>query len=366
MKLDPVKRWSIATLASLLTLWAAQPAAAADSLTVASWGGAYARSQIEALHKPFTARTGITMLSEIHGGGLAEIRVQSETGAPSWDLVDLNLASVVRGCDEGLLEPLDLTALPPSPGGKRAQDDFFTGTLHRCGVASTVWSTIYAYDDNKFPVAKPSRIEDFFDTIGFPGRRGLRRSPNANLEFALMADGVPPNEVYDVLSTPEGIDRAFAKLDSIKDQVLWWQTGGQPPQLLADGEVVMTTAYHGQIFNAQLREGRPFVIVWDGQIWDIDLWAIPRGSRNKAQAMEFIRFATDSQRLADQASWIAYGPTRESSLPLVGRHAEAGIQMLPHLPTAPNNFLTAVQHDFDFWLDFQDELEERFRTWLAR
>ncbi len=36
-----------------------------------------------------------------------------------------------------------------------------------------------------------------------------------------------------------GVDRAFAKLDTIKDSVVWWEAGAQPPQLLADGEVVM-------------------------------------------------------------------------------------------------------------------------------
>ena len=204
-----------------------------------------------------------------------------------------------------------------------------------------------------------------FDTGTFPGKRGMRKSPKVNLEFALMADGVPSNKVYEVLATPEGVDRAFAKLDTIKDQVVWWEAGAQPPQLLADGEVAMTTAYNGRIFNAQAQENKPFVIVWDGQVWDIDLWGIPKGSKNKAAAMEFIKFSTDTQRLADQAAWISYGPARQSSIPLIGKHAEAGIEMASHMPTAPNNFATAVQNDFEFWADYQDELNERFNAWLA-
>ena len=96
----------------------------------------------------------------------------------------------------------------------------------------------------------------------------MRRVPDVNLEFALLADGVPSEQVYEVLSTQEGLDRAFRKLDTIKDQVVWWEAGAQAPQLLADGEVAMSTAYNGRIFNAQVLENQPFVIVWDGQILD--------------------------------------------------------------------------------------------------
>ena len=111
-------------------------------------------------------------------------------------------------------------------------------------------------------------MQDFFDLERFPGRRGMRRSPVANLEFALMGDGVPAEEVYAVLDTRAGVERAFRKLDTIKDEVVWWETGAQPPQMLADGEVLMSTAYNGRIFNAQVLEEQSFVIVWDGQVLD--------------------------------------------------------------------------------------------------
>ena len=240
----------------VLGLW---PAAlrAADSLTVVSWGGAYTRSQVEAYHRPFTAMTGIPIVSENHEGGLARIKAQVESGEVTWDVVDLVLSDVVRGCEEGLLESLDLDALPPAPNGRSARDDFVAGTLHECGVGSVIWSTIYAYDDGKFPGAKPTTIADFFDTRTFPGKRGLRRTPRVNLELALMADGVPSGKVYELLATDEGIDRAFAKLDTIRDDIVWWIAGAQPPQLLADGEVVMTTAYNGRIFNAQVQDRKP-------------------------------------------------------------------------------------------------------------
>jgi putative spermidine/putrescine transport system substrate-binding protein len=317
-------------------------------------------SQVKAYHEPFSAETGVEILSEDYNGGLAQVRAQVESGNVTWDLVDLELSDVVRGCDDGLFEELDLADLPPAPDGTPAEEDFIEGTLHDCAVSTIIWSTVFAYDDTKFTDAKPATIADLFDLEKFPGKRGLKKNPKVNLEFALMADGVPADEVYDVLSTDEGVDRAFAKLDTIKDQVVWWEAGAQPPQLLADGEVAMTTAYNGRLFNAIYAEGKPFVIVWDGQVWDLDMWGIPVGSDGGETAWEFVKYSTDTQRLADQSNYISYGPARKSSMALVPEDIK------PHLPTAPENFTNALQNDFEWWADNQDEINERFNAWLAK
>jgi len=340
--------------------------AMAAEITVVSWGGAYTKSQVEAYHKPWIAKTGNTILSEDYSGGLAEIKSQVEAGNVTWDLVDVELSDAIRGCDEGLLETIDPAILPDAPDGTKAMDDFLPGTVHECAVANIVWSTIFAYDTEKMPNG-PTVIGDFFDTAKFPGKRGLRKGPKANLEMALAADGVAAADIYDVLGTPEGVDRAFAKLDTIKADTVWWEAGAQPPQLLADGEVAMTTAYNGRIFNAVAAEDKPFGIVWDSQIYDLDLWVMPKGAPNKDAAMDFIAFSTATEQLAAQASYISYGPARKSSAPLVGSYAtKPDLAMGPQMPTAPENFTTAIQNDFEFWADNQDELNERFNAWLAK
>lgn len=330
----------------------------AETLTIVSWGGAYTKSQVEAYHKPWIEKTGDTINSEDYNGGLAEVRAQVEAGNVTWNMVDVELSDAVRGCDEGILETLPTDDLPAGDDGTLAAEDFIAGTVHECAVGTIVWSTVYAYDTTKFETG-PTTVADFFDLEKFPGKRGMRKTPKANLEFALLADGVPSGEVYDVLSTPEGVERAFAKLDTIKDDTIWWEAGAQPPQLLADGEVVMTTAYNGRLFNAIVNEKKPFEIVWDGQVWDIDLWVIPKGAPNKERAWEFIKFSTDTQRLADQAKYISYGPVRKSSFDKVLP------EMQPHMPTAPDNFKNPLQNDFEFWADYGDELNERFNAWLA-
>ncbi len=354
------KRTICAAIAGVALGVGASVPAMAQSLTVVSWGGAYTNSQVQAYHKPWEEKTGIKINSEDYNGGLAQVKAQVESGNVTWDLVDVELSDAVRGCDEGLFETIDSSILPAAPDGTPAMEDFVNGTITECAVGQIVWSTVYAYDSSKFPGAKPSTIADFFDTQRFPGKRGLRKNPKVNLEFALMADGVPADKVYEVLDTEEGKDRAFKKLDSVKDSVVWWEAGAQPPQLLADGEVAMTTAYNGRLFNAIVNEKKPFVIVWDGQVWDLDLWVIPKGTRNLNTALEFVAFSTDTVRNWDQSNYISYGPVRKSAQALLTP------EMAPHMPTSPDNFKNAVQNDWQFWADNADELNERFNTWLAR
>jgi putative spermidine/putrescine transport system substrate-binding protein len=338
----------------------------AKELTIVSWGGAYTKSQVKAYQEPYTAKTGTKINSEDYSGGLAEVKAQVESKNVKWDLVDVELSDAIRGCDEGILEPIDPSILPPAPDGTPAEKDFIDGAISECAVANIVWSTIYAYDKTKFKGNAPKTMADFFNVKDFPGKRGMRKGPKPNLEFALMADGVAPGDVYKMLGTPEGVDRAFAKLDQLKDSVVWWTAGAQPPQLLADGEVAMTTAYNGRIFGAVASEGKPFEIVWDGQILDLDLWVIPKGAPNKEEALKFIAFSTDTQRLADQAKYISYGPARKSSGPLVGKFQDGKIDMAPHMPTAAANLKVSLLNDFAFWADNQDQLNERFTAWLAK
>lgn len=337
----------------------------AQEVTVMSWGGSYATSQIEAYHKPFTAETGIKVNSIDADNPATPIKAQVEAGNVTVDVADVEFSDAVRLCDEGLLEPIDPAILPAAPDGTPAAEDFIAGAIQDCAVANIVWSTVYAYNTANVS-GTPTTMADFFDTAKFPGKRGLRKGAKANLEMALMADGVPAAEVYDVLSTEEGVARAFAKLDTIKADVVWWEAGAQPPQLLADGEVVMSTAYNGRIFNAAVAENQPLQVVWDGQILDFDLFVVPKGAPNKENAMKFIAFSTGTKPLADQASWISYGPARKSSGALVGKYSDGKTEMAPHMPTAAANLGNALVNNFEFWVDKDAELNERFNAWLAK
>lgn len=338
--------------------------AAQADVTVMSWGGAYATSQIEAYHKPFTAETGIKVISVDADNPATPVKAMVEANNVTVDVADVEYADAIRLCDEGMLEEIDVSILPPAPDGTPATEDFLPGALTDCAVSTIVFSTVFAYDTTKFPEG-PKTMADFFDLEKFPGKRAMRKGAKANLEMALMADGVPAADVYATLETPEGVDRAFAVLDKIKKDTIWWEAGAQPPQLLADGEVAMTTAYNGRIFAAAVTEGKPFQVVWDGQVYEYDLFVIPKGAPNLEEAKKFLAFSTDTQRLADQAKWISYGPARKSSGALVGKFMDGKTDMGPHMPTSAENLTNALPSSYEFWVDRDSELNERFNAWLA-
>ncbi|XNS83140.1 polyamine ABC transporter substrate-binding protein (plasmid) [Vibrio cyclitrophicus] len=334
-------------------------AAFAEQLTIVSWGGAFTKSQVEAYHKPFIEETGVKLISEDFSGGLAEIKAQVEANKVRWDLVSLDKPDIVRGCAEGLLETVDPAILPAGSDGTPADEDFISGAIHECAVNTIVVSTVLTINEDVFSgKATPSKLVDLFDLANYPGRRALQKMPQGNLEWALIADGVEPQNVYETLETSEGRARAFAKLDTIKSDVIWWTTGAQPPQMLADKEVVMASAFNGRIHSATTEEGQPFKIIWDYQLGYMNGWAIPKGSPNTKLALEFIKFSSGTKPLADQAKYVAYGPTRKSSSQLIDS------EVLASLPTAPVNFTNAFLINDEWWSDYADELNEEFNTWL--
>lgn len=344
---------------ALAALSAAPFARAAEPLTLVSWGGAYTKSQILAFVRPYEKRTGTRMTVLDYNGGLGELRKQVRSLNFRWDVVDLEMSDALRGCKEGLLEPLDTEALATAPDGTVARKDFLKGGLTPCAIGSVIWSTAIAYDADKLKTA-PTRLRDFFDTRRIPGPRGMRRTPKGNLEWALMADGVPRSKVYQQLATEQGLNRAFKVLDRIKPNIVWWQAGLDAPRLLETGRVVMTTAYTGRIYDNNQVRGSHFKILWDHQIWNIDLFGIPKGNPRRKQAWEFIRFATSSPALAEQARHIPYGPVRRSSLAMLDKAARQ------QLPTAEANFKNALRINAGWWAEHYEHIKQRFDDWLKQ
>ena len=338
-----------------------------ESVTVVSFGGSYAKASVEGYHKAFEAATGIKVNLEDYNGELSPLRAQVEAGAVTWDVVDAEGPQLMIACDEGLLEVLDDLELPPSPDGVPAEEDFAPGTIHECGIGSVFYASVIAFHPDEFPVDKqPTKIEDFFDLENFPGRRGVHRNPQAVMEISVMASGVAPEDVYDVLNTEEGIERAFSMLDGIKDQIVWWEAGAQPPQMLADREVSMTFAWNGRIFNAQMLEDQPFEIMWDGRILDSGGLVIVADGPNQENARKFVEFASSAESQAGLASYIAYSPVRKSGFDLVENHAITGKPMKPHLPTNPEHGGRSLMLSTLYWIDRRDELVERLTAWMAK
>jgi putative spermidine/putrescine transport system substrate-binding protein len=345
-------------------------AALAEDMTIVSWGGAYTASQQAAYHDPYSAMTGVNIINDASSGeAVAKLRAMSEAGNITWDVVDVVAADALRLCDEGLALEIDPdTQLADAPDGTKAKDDFGDLMVNECFIPQIVYSTTFGYRKDLVGSTAPTSVCSVFDTAAYPGKRSLEKRPINNMEWALMCDGVAKADVYDVLATDEGQARAFAKLDTIKGDVIWWSAGADTPQLLADGEVIMGSTYNGRLFGLIEERGQNVGMLWDAQVFDIDGWIIPAGlsDERKARALDFIYFATDTQRLADQAQYISYGPARKSSAPLVGKHATLGIDMAPHMPTDPNNAKNTLLYNYSFWADYRDDIDAKFQAWLAK
>lgn len=325
--------------------------ALAENLVVVSFGGANQEAQAKAFYDTYSKASGQHIVASEYSGEMAKIRSMVDTKSVNWDVVEVGATELARGCEEGMFEVLDWKKIPDA-------DDFVQGAQQKCGAGIFVWSTVLAYDASKLKQA-PRNWRDFWDLKKFPGKRAMHKGPLYNLEIALLADGVARQDIYKELSTVSGVNRAFKKLDEIKPYIQWWESGSQPAQYLAAGDVVMSTAYNGRIATAQ-QEGKPFKIVWDGSIYDFDYWAIPKGSKNVVNALKFIANASKAVNQKTFSEHIAYGPASKKALGLINK------QRLADLPNAPQNSINAISVNTQFWLDNAEALEQRFNAWAAR
>jgi putative spermidine/putrescine transport system substrate-binding protein len=365
----------IGTSASAQSADEAQCPEGEHELVIVSWGGSWEQAQEKAYYTPFMqACPNVTIVQESSSNeAVAKIRAQSEAGNVTWDLVDTLVSDALRLCDEGLVKEIDHDEwLNPAPNGTPASEDFGDALQSDCHIPGVIYSTAVGYrtDVPDWQGRTPEDICALFDLENFPGKRSLEKRPINNLEWALYCDGVAKEDIYEVLDTEEGLQRALDKLDTIWEETIWWSAGAETPQRLADREAVMGSTYNGRLFSLAVEEKQPVEVIWDMQMLDIGGWTVPEGAEeddDDLQAIKaFVRFASDTQRLADQASYIAYGPSRASSQPLVGKHADLGIDMAPHMPTNPQNAANAFIYDYEWWADNRDEIDSKFQAWLIR
>jgi putative spermidine/putrescine transport system substrate-binding protein len=330
----------------------AATSADARDLTVTAWGGASQDVSRQIFFEPFMEETGINLVEDTWSGGIGVVRTKVHGGNPDWDVVSVEVEVLVLGCEEGLLEPMDWDML----GGK---DAFIDAAVHDCGVGGEVWSVGMGWDGDRFAEG-PQTWAEFWDVETFPGKRGMRSTPKYTLEIALMADGVASEEVYEVLSTPEGVDRAFNKLDELKPHITWWSTASQPPDLLASGEVAYSVATAGRLFAANDNEGKNFVFNWNGNLYAIDYWVVLKGSPNTENAMKFVAFASEPERQAQMPVLIALGATNKEAIALVDPNDA------PNDPSSPEHLAQGIAINGDFWVENADQLNQRFSAWAAR
>ena len=324
--------------------------ALAEKMTLSSSGGQVAQLMQGVFTGPFTKETGIEVEYLATTERASSIKAMVLAGNTIWDVTELNAIEYATASLNGWLEPLDWAVIDPNnmlPDSARLKD---------AGIAAT-YSNILAIRTDKG--AAPSSWAEFWDVETFPGPRALQNQPFDNLEFALLADGVAKQDLYTVLGTDEGIERAFAKLDEIKPHIIsWWTTGAQPIQMLADGEVYYTSAFNGRL-TKMAAEGQPVRIVWNGGAVKPSYVAIPKGAPNRAAADRFLTFMlTSPERAAAFAGFAPY-PFFTKGLYDILPPEKGAI-----LPTYPANLEQQFVSNDLWWGAHYSDLNERWQDWI--
>ena len=312
------------------------------TLTFASYGGAYQEAQRKGWLEPYSALTGVTF-QESEESSNATIKAQVEAGAVEWDIVDVGNDFGLEG-NADLLEALDYTLIP--------QEEMLEGFATTYRVADITYGVVLAYNTEKVS-GIPQGWADFFDLAKFPGKRGMwQYSEGGVFEFALMADGVAPADLY-----PLDFERAIAKLDTIKSEIIWWTSGAQSQELIGSGEVAMAMAWNGRAWSAKNVDGKPVEIQWNQQILTADYFVVPKGTPNKDVAMEFIAWASCANNNAGPSELIPYGPTNKNSQP--------NPDVVADLAVTNVNESTAYFDD-EYLINNFDEIDAAFQDWVTK
>ncbi|MFL5135507.1 MAG: ABC transporter substrate-binding protein [Microvirga sp.] len=308
----------------------------AQELTVVSFGGAYQDAQSKALFQPAAKALGIKLKEETYTG-IADLRLKVKAGAVTWDVVASGSGSAARAGSEGILEKLDYKIIDVS--------SFRPGLWQDYCVGGDVFSTVLAWNTKTYADKGPQSWADFWDVQKFPGKRSYRKGVAGALEPALMADGVPPEKVYEVLAAPGGIERAIKKIKELKPHVaVWWSSGAQHAQLMKDGEVDMITGWNGR-FDVIAKDGAKVAYTFNQALLDYDCYAIAKGAPNKDLAMKFLAEISKPQYQAEFTKYITYGPTNTKAYEIGAIDAAYAKQ----LPSHPENAAKQLPINLDWY-----------------
>ncbi len=315
------------------------------SMTVSSWGGAFQEAQRNAWFTPFAKAAGVTV-SEDTDPTNARIIAMVKNDAVTWDLCDVGLEQAFAAGEDGYLAPLDYDVINT--------DGIPKAFVTKYGIGNITWASVFAFRSDAVGGEKPASVTDFWDLKRFPGKRTMRDYPLDAIPWALLASGLSKDEIYPI--TDEKLDRAFAKLDEIKGEVIWWTSGAQPAQLLASKEVALAHIWNGRV-GTLLDEKVPVEIVWKDSHLLVDAWSVPAKAPNSDVAMAFIGWASNAENNARISEEIAYGPVNANAIPLASRKYE-NILPTPHVDEM-------IVCDYNWWGPNITKVLERWQEWKS-
>jgi putative spermidine/putrescine transport system substrate-binding protein len=316
-----------------------------DELTVVMWGGDDQKRAVAAWVEPWAKGAGVDVRQD-SPTDYAKFRAQVESKQVTWGVVEVEPNFAVTACEKGWATKLDkVDTAPVKPE-----------LVGECAVPALEYAFTIGYNTDVFAADHPESWAEFFDTKQFPGKRGFwKYATGAMFEAALLADGVPADQLY-----PLDLDRAFKKLDTIKSDIVFYETGEQQQQLVSSGEAPLVQAWNGRIYAAA-QEGQPVANEWNEHLLSYDQLVIPAGYQNADLAQEWLDwFLKNPKAQADYANKTGYAPVNEAGL------AHVRPDVLKELPNSEENEgKRAAIMDYDYWADNYDAVTERLNEWMA-
>lgn len=308
-----------------------------DSITFINAGGDPEAALIAGFIEPFTEATGIEVKLE-SPQGLGRLQALIESGDVYASLTELSAADLEQAVAQGLVEKLDWEAIDPDP--------MIEGTQHDYGLPHEFFTTLMAWGPDVTPI---ETWEQFWDVENYPGVRGMPEYPSYVLPFALLADGVDPEELF-----PLDVDRAFTSLDRIKEHVVFWQAGAQPIQMLRDGELDYSIAWSGRVAVAP-----ELGFTFNQGLMESGNLAIPKGAPHVEAAYEFLRQVTIAENQAKRAEIVPYAGPSPDLMDLLDE------SVTQYLTTTPENAEVQIQQDAQWWAENGAEVAERWADWMS-
>lgn len=323
--------------------------AMAQSIIVSGLGGKVQEDLAKTLWAPAAEALGAKLLQQSHDG-LGAIRVQVQSGNPGWDVVHLGAEDCATGQQEGLFEPIDYTVVKAEgvPGRQKGAS----------WVGINSYSVVLAWRTDKYGDNPPRNWADFWNTKDFPGRRSLSVYPFEMFEIALMADGVAKDAMY-----PLDYKRALAALERIKPDIsVWWTTGAQSAQLIADGEVDMEAIWSSRVVGV-IENGAPVGFTYQDAVLGTGCLAILKGTKNPALAQKFVALSVSPEVQARIPELMPYySPTNRDAYAL----SKAGPETLAQSNASPENAAKQVSLDFTWWAGNMTDMVEEYRMLIGQ
>lgn len=315
-------------------------AKAADPLVLCFAGGSSNVAHQEAFFKPFTAETGIPVLT-VNTPDMAKLKIQVTSNTTEWDLFNSTGPALMQAAAEGLLEKIEPdvfkgTAMFDNPSPYMVGHAFYVGGI--------------AFDPARTPNA-PRTYPQFWDVEKFPGRRALRLRSSETLELALLADGVSPKQIY-----PLDVDRAFRSLTRIKPHIRKWvEVTQQTVDLIQTKEVDFSYTYLNRVKLAR-DAGISLDFSQDQLVVYGSYYCVPKGAPHRDAAMKYLSFSLRPDRMAEYCTRMTVSPGNLKANAFIG---EATKKLLPNLENP-----AYVVLDNAWWDKNYAKVELRFKEFI--